>query len=178
MKRPAVASFAAALYAPKTGDRQALHRFVDRQKAKGVRIAGILQQKVALEEDGMMAVVAVDIRTGSTCTLNRPTRESWKNRECSLDRSALTETTAILRRAIADAVDLIVIEKFGDEEAHGGGLSDDIFEGIASGIPFLVAVPETNLDSWNDRTGGAGTTLKFEEAAFSDWWQSCNATRE
>ena len=164
-------SFAAAVYVPKTGNRMALHLFVDQLKQSGVRVAGILQQKVPMQETGMTEVVAVDIQTGLTCSLNRPTRESWKNRECSLDRTALTEATAILRRAVSDRADLIVVEKFGDEEAHGGGLSGDILEGIAAGIPFLVAVPQTNLESWNARTGEIGATLTFDEAAFQDWWK-------
>ncbi len=176
MKPSPVASFAAAVYAPKTGDRQALHRFVDQEKANGVKVAGILQRKVPMAENGMTEVVAVDIQTGLTCTINRPTRESWKNRECSLDRAALTDTTAILRRAVSAGADLIVIEKFGDEEAHGGGLSAEILDGIASGIPFLVAVPETNLQSWIDRTGGAGAILEFDEQAFRDWWRAWTAT--
>jgi len=167
---PAATSFAAAVYAPKKGSRTALHLFVDQLKENGVRVAGILQQKVPVPETGMTEVVAVDIQTGLTCSLNRPTRESWKNRECSLDRAALTETTAILRRAVSERAELIVVEKFGDEEAHGGGLSGDIMEGIAAGIPFLVAVPQTNLEPWNARTGEIGAILKFEEAAFHHWW--------
>jgi len=167
---PATPSFAAAVYAPKKGSRTALHLFVDQLKKSGVRVAGILQQKVPVQETGMTKVVAVDIQTGLTCSLNRPTRESWTNRECSLDRAALTEVTAILRRAVSDKADLIVVEKFGDEEAHGGGLSGDIMEGIAAGIPFLVAVPQTNLESWSARTGEAGAILKFEETDFMAWW--------
>ncbi|MBC8338473.1 MAG: DUF2478 domain-containing protein [Alphaproteobacteria bacterium] len=166
------------MYAPKTGDRESLYRFVDTLKAEGVKVAGILQQKRPMEDSGMMEVVAVDIQTGRTCSLNRPTRESWTNRECSLDRAALTETTAILHRAVMDGADLIVVEKFGDEEAHGGGLNDEILNGIASGIPFLVAVPETNLESWSNRTGGSGTTLTFEETAFKNWWKLCSAAGE
>ena len=166
------ATFAAAVYVPKTGDRTALHRFVDDIKTNGVKVAGILQKKHAIEDTAMTGVMAVDIQTGSTCSLNKPTAESWKNRECSLDRSILTETTAILRRAALEGADLIVVEKFGDEEAHGGGLSEDILHAIASGIPVLVAVPESNLSAWNDRTGGTGNILAFTDEAFRDWWRS------
>ena len=59
---------------------------------------------------------------------------------------------------------------FGDEEKNGGGLCDEILNGIASGVPFLVAVPETNLDEWTKRTGGTGTVLTFDESALQSWW--------
>jgi len=64
----------------------------------------------------------------------------------------------------------------GDEEKKGGGLSDEIFNGIASGIPFLVAVPETNLDAWIERTGGAGAVLTFDESALWNWWNAIDGS--
>jgi len=169
-------TFAAAVYTPKTGNRETLHRFVESLKVEGINVAGILQKKLPMSEGDMSEVVAINIRTGKHLSLNRPTRESWENRECSLDTTVLVEATAILRRAITDGAELIVVEKFGDEEKKGGGLSDEIFNGIASGIPFLVAVPETNLDAWIERTGGAGAVLTFDESALWNWWNAIDGS--
>ena len=162
--------FAATVYTPKTGDRKSLHRFVETLKQQGVNVAGIIQKKKPMGKGEMSEVMAVDIRTGQQHSLNKPTRDSWENRECSLDTTVLTQTTEILRSAVTDKVDLIVVEKFGDEEKNGGGLCDEILNGIASGVPFLVAVPETNLDEWTKRTGGTGTALTFDESALQSWW--------
>lgn len=164
--------FAAAVYPHKKGKRRGLARFVESLKKSRVRVAGILQEKVSMDDSGMSRVDAIDITTGQRIPLNRPTRENWKNRTCSLDVSALAETTAILRRAIENRVDLIVVEKFGDEEREGKGLTNEIFQGIAAGIPLLIAVPDTNLDIWNDRSGGIGAVLPCEENAFHEWWIS------
>ncbi len=112
----------------------------------------------------MRRVNAVDIATGRRIPLNQPTLESWRNRICSLDLAALAETSAVLRRAIDDRVDLIVVEKFGDAERNG-------LDGIAAGIPLLVAVPETNFEAWRERTGGMGARLSRDETALHKWWE-------
>lgn len=165
-----LAPFAAAVYAAKTGDRAGLASFVESLKESNVRVGGILQEKVSLEGAGMARVEAIDIATGQRSSINKPTSETTRNDDCSLDVSALATTSSILRTAIEDRVDLIVVEKFGDEEREGKGLIDEILQAIAAGIPLLIAVPETNLDVWTERSGAMGDVIPFEETAFHEWW--------
>ncbi len=162
--------FAAAVYPAKKGGCTGLAPFVENLKKSGVLIGGIIQEKVSMGNDGMRRVDAVDIATGRRVPLNQPTPETWRNRLCSLDLSALAETAAILRRATDDRVDLMVVEKFGDAERDGEGLSEDIFQSIAAGIPLLIAVPEANLPAWTERTGGMGAILTCDENTLNEWW--------
>ncbi len=164
--------FAAAVYPAKKGERTAFVPFVEALKKSGVRVGGIIQEKLAVGNGGMRRVDAVDIETGRRIPLNQPTPETWRNHVCSLDVSALAETSAILRKSIDDRVELMVVEKFGDAERDGEGLADEILQGIAAGIPLLIAVPETNLDVWTERTGAMGAILPFDEKAFHEWWVS------
>jgi len=166
------APFAAAVYPAKKADRMALARFVDALKKANVRVGGLLQEKVLMGQDGMQRVEAVDIATGKRIPINQPTPETWRDRVCSLDVSALAETTASLRQAIQDGVELIVVEKFGDAERDGEGLTDEILQAIAVGIPVVIAVPDTNLDIWNDRSGGMGDVLTCDEEELHGWWAS------
>ena len=168
----APAPFAAAVYPAKKGGCKGLAPFVENLKKSDFLVGGIIQEKVSMGNGGMRRVDAVDIATGWRIPLNQPTPETWRNRVCSLDLSALAEATAILRRATAARVDLMVVEKFGDVERDGAGLADDIFQGIAAGIPLLIAVPETNLPAWTERTGGMGAVLPCDEKAFQEWWAS------
>lgn len=167
-----LAPFAAAVYPSKKGDRRALARFVESLKKSKVRVGGILQEKVSLGDGGMGRVEAINIATGQRNSINKPKSETLGNRDCTLDVSALAATTAILRTAIEDRVDLIIVEKFGDEEREGKGLTDEILQGITAGIPLLIAVPETNLSVWTERSGGMGDVLTFDEKAFLEWWVS------
>jgi len=94
------------------------------------------------------------------------------NGTCSLDTSVLVESSAALRRAIAERVDLIVLKKFGDQEQKGQGLSGEIFTAIAENIPLLIAVPQDALELWKERSGGLGEILDFKVEQFRHWWQS------
>ena len=166
------ASFAAAVYPAKKGDRSGLTRFVDALKKANVRVGGLLQEKIPMGQDGMQRVEAVDIATGKRIPINQPTPEKWRNRVCSLDVSALAETTAILRKAIQDKVELMVVEKFGDAERDGEGLIDEVLQAIAEDIPVVIAVPDTNLDIWNERSGSMGDVLECNEKELRNWWAS------
>ncbi len=166
------APFAAAVYPAKKGNRAELAHFVDVLKKATVRVGGLLQEKIPMDKDGMQWFEAVDIATGKRIPINQPTPESWRNRVCTLDVSALAETTASLRQAIQDKVELIIVEKFGDAERDGEGLLDEVFQAIATGIPVVIAVPDTNFDIWNERSGGMGDILDCNEEELRGWWAS------
>ncbi|MBT6096598.1 MAG: DUF2478 domain-containing protein [Rhodospirillaceae bacterium] len=164
------APFAAAVYVPRQPRGNALARFIAGVKADGVRVGGMVQDVVLRDDGSRERIDTIDIATGKRIVINQSTNESLRNHECSLDVAALTETTSVLRRAVDDGAELIVVEKFGAKEAEGGGLSGDILDVIAAGVPMLVAVPETSLDAWIERTGGLGAQIEFSEQAFRDWW--------
>ena len=163
---------AAAVYTPHARDIQALPRFVEALKAQGVRIGGILQEDVLRPDGSRSHIDAVDQLSGQRFPINQPKPEKRETKECSLDAAVLTDSTSAVRAAVAESVDLVVIEKFGAEEQRGGGLADEMLEVVAAEIPLLVAVPENGLEAWDERMGGMGTRIPFEEAAFHAWWES------
>ena len=162
-----IPTFAAAVYKPGTIDRKALSRFVERLLSRNTRVAGILQETI-LDSSGQVIVLnAVDISNDSRLPISRPARN---DDQCGLDVSALVETAGIIRKAIGDRADLVVVEKFGEQEQGGKGLNDEILQTIATGIPLLIAVPEAALPIWQERTGELGSVLPFDEEAFRQWW--------
>ena len=165
---PEIPSFAAAVYKPDTADRQALSRFVEGLLSRNTRVAGILQETIVDSGGEVIGLNAVDISTGSRLPISRPTK---RDDECGLDVSALVETAGIIRKAISDHADLVVVEKFGEQEQGGKGLNDEILQTIAADIPLLIAVPEAALPIWQERTGELGSVLPFDEEAFRRWWQ-------
>lgn len=162
-----IAPFAAAVYNPDTGDRMALLKFVEKQKALNLRIGGVLQEAVYDAKGQMLGFYAIDVSSNRRIPISRPTKDS---NECGLDVSALAQTTEIIRQAIHDQVDLMVVEKFGEKEQEGKGLIDEIMQTIVEGIPLLISVPETALPIWQERSGELGSVLGFSEAVFEGWW--------
>jgi hypothetical protein len=166
---PDTPTFAAAVYKPDTIDRKALSRFVEQLLSRNTRVAGILQEAILDSGGEVIGLNAVDISDNSRLPISRTTKN---DDECGLDVSALVETAGIIRKAISDRVDLVVVEKFGEQEQGGKGLNDEILQTIVAGIPLLIAVPEAALPIWQERTGELGSVLPFDEEAFRQWWQT------
>jgi nucleoside-triphosphatase THEP1 len=149
-------TFAVAVYTRDLADREALSVFAAELRTAGVRVGGL----VVRSDDGKMR--RIDI--------NRPTRETQENKTCSLNTSALMESTEALRRAIREGVDVIVLQKFGEQEQKGQGLNDEIFAAIVEEIPLLIAVPTFAPELWQERSGALGDTLPYDLDAFHHWW--------
>jgi nucleoside-triphosphatase THEP1 len=166
-----IAPFAAAVYTPNTADRMALLKFVEKLKSSNIRVGGVLQEALFDSAGAIVGLDAVDVATNQRIPISRPSKN---DDECGLDVSALAETTRIIRDAINERLDLVVVEKFGELEQDGRGLIDEIFQTIAEGIPLLISVPEAALPVWQQRSGELGSVLAFSEQDFQQWWQNLN----
>jgi nucleoside-triphosphatase THEP1 len=164
-----IAPFAAAVYKPGTGDRTALLKFVEKQKSQNTRVGGILQEALFNSAGEIAGLNAIDVSTNRRIPITRPVKN---DDECGLDVSALAEATGIISKAISDGVDLMVVEKFGEQEQNGKGLIDEILRTIVEGIPLLISIPEAALPIWQERSGELGSVLPFSEEAFQQWWKS------
>ena len=160
-------TFAAAVYTPKETDRSALREFVAELKADEVSEAGILLESHVKPGESKRTIDSVDIITGQRIPIKKPMPSED---ECGLNVSNLVETSATLRAALDIRPDLVVVEKFGEQEQNGEGLLDEIMQIIIEGIPLLVAVPEPALDNWRKLVDGMGTTIGLTGPEMKDWW--------
>ncbi|HJN25682.1 MAG TPA: DUF2478 domain-containing protein [Rhodospirillales bacterium] len=167
---PSAIRAAAVLYTTETTAEFVLSNFADELKAKGMRVGGLVQEFLTDDEGNRIGLDAIEVDTGARIPINRPTQSDRINGVCSLDRSALTESTSALRRAIADKVDLIVVEKFGEQEQKGSGLADEILAAMAEGIPTVVLVPAIALEEWTKFSGGMADLLPCSPDAVRRWW--------
>ncbi len=159
------------VYGAATADRQAVAAFARDLQARGVRVGGVIQEAFFDEAGRRCRVDAVDLSSGERVTINRPTQQQMKSGGCSLDPAALADAGAPLRRALAEKPDLVIVEKFGEQEQTGGGLAEDILTLMAEGLPMLVLVPETALADWREITAGAAIELSCERSALERWWR-------
>ncbi len=163
-----IATFAAAVYTPDSGDRMALYKFVEEQKALKLRVGGVLQEGVFDAQGAMTGLNAIDVSDGRRIPISRPLQN---DDDCGLDVAALAGTSGIISKAISDGVDLVVVEKFGEQEQNGKGLIDEVLEAIVAGVPLLISVPQAALPAWQERSGELGDVLPFSEDAFRSWWR-------
>ncbi|MCP3687350.1 MAG: DUF2478 domain-containing protein [Gammaproteobacteria bacterium] len=163
------ARFAAAVYTPETPDRMALLRFAEKLKAQNIKVGGVLQEALLDSEGEIIGLDAIDVATDERLPVSRATANKG---ECGMDVAALADTTGIIRNAIAQGVDLVVVEKFGELEKQGKGLIDEIMQTIVEEIPLLISVSASSLDAWQECSGELGDVLCFDDASFQRWWQA------
>jgi hypothetical protein len=90
-------------------------------------------------------------------------------RGCRLDPDAFSRIDAWIERAVRERVDLLVVNKFGREEAHGRGLRPVIAEALIAEIPLLIGVSTRNLCDFLTFVGDSTTRLKLDIEAIMAW---------
>ena len=162
---------AGAMYKSREREIGLLQRFADELKAQGWRVGGIVQELVTNTDGSRGGIDAVDLDSGQHIAINRPTRASLETKSCSLDTQALAQTSSAIERAIEHHMDLILVEKYGEQEQQGQGLATDILRAVSEGIPTLVAVPDGVRDRWGKFTGDMGDEIPYTLEAFRAWWE-------
>jgi uncharacterized protein (DUF4213/DUF364 family)/nucleoside-triphosphatase THEP1 len=163
------AKLAGVLYGENSQPRSLLRDYATAMQARGWRVGGLVQEEVRDENGRRLSIDAIDVASGDRFPINRP-KVDLDDKNCSLDTSALTDSSTALRRAVTQGCDLLVVEKFGDQERDGGGLMDDIFAAVAAGIPVMVSVPAYAVDQWNEVCGGLSDILPWDQLAWKRWW--------
>lgn len=168
---------AAVVFQRGESDRLALAAFARKLANTGYRIGGMVQEAFFDDDGRRTGVDSVDLATGERVRINQPHRDWPDSKECTLDTAALARAGAPLRRALTSRPDLVIAEKFDEQEQSGAGLADDILNVIADGLPILVLVPEPALARWREVTGGGITELPCDEEALRRWWRDMLADR-
>ncbi len=164
-------ALAAAVYPSRQREMGVLHAFAEEVRSAGWRVGGIVQEVLKNADGITTGIDAIELDTGHRFAINRPTDSDRLHKTCSLNPAVLAEASGALDRAIRSHMDLVIIEKFGEQEQQGEGLADEILRAVSEGIPTLVAVPNGVRDVWREFTGGMGEELDFDMESFRQWWQ-------
>ncbi len=88
---------------------------------------------------------------------------------CRLDPSSLEDSVALTLANVQKGADLMIINKFGKQEADGRGFRDAIAEAMARDIPVLLGVNDANRPALEDFCGGEVTALDPTLDAVLTW---------
>lgn len=171
MTMPVAAALAAIVYAEKNTDVDALLAdFVSEQLRSGRRLGGLLQTH-RVGPNGKKSRYCVDLQTGQLFSLSQDLGS--QSQSCSLDASGVAQAGQVLRQALAERVDLAVINRFGELESAGGGFAAEILALVDAGIPVLTAVAQRHLAAWRQFAGHYGEELVPQRVALNGWWGRC-----
>lgn len=162
---------AALVYGSGVDPAPALQEVVRVLRQRGVALAGAIQygdgscsMTLELLPSGLRMPISQDLGSGAS--------------GCRLDSVALAETASLVRQAIDAAPALAVFNKFGAQEAAGGGLRNEMATAATAGVPVLTAVRENLLPQWSAFTGGDSVQLACSADAALGWWDTLGTASE
>ena len=136
-------------------------------KAHGVRVAGAVQRNVPDKTDTICAM-ELQILTGQrTIRISQPL--GAHARGCRLDPQALADAVGEVEASLITATppDLLILNKFGNQEAVGGGFRSAISTALLCDIPTVIGVPDSTLAAFQDWAGDMAQPVAA--AQIHDW---------
>jgi hypothetical protein len=169
-----VPAVAAIVYANQAYPDAFFRALVDRWRARGLSVAGVLQHQVFEDADRRCDVLLEDLTSGH-CTALFEDRGAGAS-GCRLDPAALAEATARVEGRLEQAPDVLVLNKFGKAECEGGGLRDLIASSIERRIPVIIGVPGHRLDAWRKFAGDFAIELSNDPGEVERWFRGLRRT--
>jgi hypothetical protein len=161
---------AAIVYANEVYPDALFKTLVQRCRAWGLTLAGVLQHQAFAGGDRRCDVILEDLATGHRTALFE--NRGAGARGCRLDEAALAEATARVEGSFEQVPHLLVLNKFGKVECDGGGLRDLIASAVDLSIPVIIGVPERNLGAWRDFAGEFAVEFPDDADRIGKWLEA------
>jgi hypothetical protein len=136
-------------------------------RARGLRIGGTIQKAAGDRGQCAASVHVVDLRSGETFDI-------WEHRGacargCRLNERGLVDVEPSIIAAIAEGVDLVVVNRFGRAESLGRGLIGCFTAALEAGVPLLTAVRAPYGEAWQTFQAGLAKALPPDLETIVDW---------
>jgi hypothetical protein len=158
-----------------------LAAFALRRQAEGLSVAGVIVPPKAGDpgsggrEGCECSGVLLDLSSGETISIHQDLGPG--SEACNLDTSELARACAAAERAIAAGADLVVLNRFGHQEAAHGGLMAVYQAAVAAGLPVACMVAPKAEAVWEGFAEGLSVWLPAEAEALEAWWQGHASAR-
>ena len=136
----------------------------------GFRLLGWLQGQDGTRDCDCHDIVLTAIQGGARRMITQEL--GGGSQGCRLDGGALAEIAGWLSADLAQAPDLLVLNRFGKTEAEGGGLRAVLEQALALDVPVLVPVNRRQLPFWREYCGDLALELPCEAQEIADWLAS------
>jgi Protein of unknown function (DUF2478) len=135
--------------------------------ASGYRLGGVVQSNAHRRGRRRCDMYLKDLSGGGEIKISLD--RGNEARGCRLDPDAFARIDAWVECAVRERVDLLIINKFGREEARGRGLRPAIADALIAEIPLLIGVSTRNLCDFLTFVGDSATRLRPDVGAITAW---------
>jgi nucleoside-triphosphatase THEP1 len=139
-------------------------------KRQGLRVGGVVQSNVEQAGESRCDMRLEELTTGRVVSISQ--RLGPESRGCRLNDVALEQIVALVEASLEDGLDILILNKFGRQEAEGRGLRTAIAHAAAAGIPVLVGLNRCYAVEWCQFSEGEGLLLEAEPAAAARWLET------
>lgn len=145
----------------------ALRRAIATLRSRGITFGGIVHSDSPPAAAGRRMMLVEDIASGELLQISQDRGPQAQG--CCLDTAALSAASRPVREAMARHVDVVVINRFGEQEANGRGLRAEFADAAMSGFVVVTVTRPDFLGAWMDFAGELGTVLRPDPDAVRDW---------
>ena len=135
-------------------------------EAEGFRTCGTVQINSSCDGDGPCDMDVKVLPKGPVIRISQSLGKGARG--CRLDAGALETSIALSEAQLAKA-DVLIVNKFGKQEASGRGFRGLIGEALASDLPVLVGLNALNKEAFLEFTDGEAVSLEPEAASLMGW---------
>lgn len=160
-------ALAAILHPPGFATDGLLVMLARRLSAAGLRLGGVVQHAVAGAGIRPPEMRLEDLASGRTISISLDRGPGARG--CRLDTAGLAEAAGLVGASLQATPDLVIINKFGRQEAGGGGLRAEIGLAMIHGLPLLTAVSEPMAFAWSAFAGPDWTQLPPDARQIERW---------
>ena len=147
-----------------------LSALATRLEMRRLRLAGTVQMNTDPTDDGRCDMDVRVLGGGPVIRISQSLGVGAMG--CRLNPAALEQAVAEVASRLDDAVDLVLINKFGKHEAEGRGFRPLIADVLERGLPLLVAVNALNLEPFLDFSAGVAQELSGDPQRLEVWLAS------
>lgn len=158
-----------------TGDRL-LFDLAAALHAEGLRLAGAVQTNVE-RADGTPCDMDLHVLTGGA-VVPISQRLGPGARGCRLDPDGLERAVGLALAALERPVDLVIVNKFGKQEATGHGFRTVFGAALESGRPVITAISPAMRDAFLDFAGDLVEPVAPHPEALAAWARAAVAGRK
>ncbi len=135
--------------------------------ACGVRLGGVVQSSIHRPGRRKCAMRLTDLASGEAISISQDLGD--ESAGCRLDPAALAQAGLGVERALASGIELLIVNRFGKQEAQGGGLRSVIAEALLADVPVVLGVSRLNLEALLAFAGGPIARLEPAPDAIVAW---------
>lgn len=134
---------------------------------RGVAVAGVVQVN---EDAGAGRPCHMDLYVLGGVEMIRISQDLGAlSQGCRLDTAALERAVGLVSAAVEAGPAVLIVNRFGKQEADGRGFRPLIGEALAAGVPVLVAVTAEHLAAFEAFADGMGQRLELCHAAILEF---------